>query len=126
VDGKLRPLGDGETLVDALKDRFAFMEVDFTRRAEEDFDKIANGQLRYVECVSSFHAALSAELTDFAAVVPMRPSEAMLNAVKAKAKRAGVAIPPGAEASREICESFLGPRQPAAYEDISMNAGRER
>lgn len=111
ADGKLRPLDDGETLVDALKDRFAFMEIDFTRRAEEDFDKIANGQLRYVECVSSFHASLSAELTDFAAAVPMRPSEAMLNAVKVKAKRAGVPIPPGAETSRDICESFLGPRE---------------
>jgi DNA topoisomerase-1 len=110
ADGKLRPLEDGETLVDALSGRFAFMEVDFTRRAEEDFDRIANGKLRYVECVASFHASLSIELAAFAAAVPMRPSEAMLNAVKAKAKRAGAGIPAGAETSREICEAFLGPR----------------
>jgi DNA topoisomerase-1 len=114
ANGQLRPLVDGETLVDALKDRFAFMEVDFTRRAEEDFDRIANGQLRYIECVASFHNSLSAELAAFAASVPLRPSEAMFNAVKAKAKRAGVGIPAGAEASREICEHFLGPRNQSA------------
>lgn len=60
--GFLRPSSTGEVVRDGLVDRFAFIDLDYTRRLEEQLDQIAEGQAGYLGVVSAAWAALDDEL----------------------------------------------------------------
>jgi DNA topoisomerase-1 len=60
--GYLTPTPSGELIVDSLVNRFAFLELGYTREIETEFDRIANGQAAYKSVVSSVHAQLVREL----------------------------------------------------------------
>lgn len=60
--GFMRPEKLGETVRDALVGRFSFMEYDYTRSVEEDFDKIASGKADFAAVVSSCWESIEAEL----------------------------------------------------------------
>lgn len=107
----LVPTDKGETVVDMMANRFAFMEMDFTRRVEAELDLIANGRQHYRPAVAAFYEQLTRELSELAAAVPVRPSENMILAVRAKAKRDGVSIDDAMLSSADACRVFLGPRE---------------
>lgn len=52
----------GELLVDALVGGFDFMNLSFTKEAETELDRIAEGGSRYVGVVSKFHETLMQQL----------------------------------------------------------------
>ncbi|EPZ9341450.1 DNA topoisomerase [Salmonella enterica subsp. enterica serovar Newport] len=60
--GYLQPSSIGEVVRDGLVDRFAFIDLDYTRGLEEQLDQIAEGQADYLGVVSAAWAALDDEL----------------------------------------------------------------
>lgn len=64
--GYLSPTSIGELVRDGLVDRFAFIDLDYTRGLEEQLDQIAEGQARYLDVVSAAWAALDDELATLA------------------------------------------------------------
>lgn len=60
--GYLLPSSTGEILRDGLVDRFAFIDLDYTRGLEEQLDQIAEGQATYLDVVSAAWASLDTEL----------------------------------------------------------------
>lgn len=107
----LVPTDKGETVVDMMADRFSFMELDFTRHVEAELDLIANGRQHYRPAVAAFYEQLTRELSDLASAVPVKPSENMIHAVRAKAKRDCVPIDDAMLLSADACRVFLGPRE---------------
>jgi len=59
---KLLPTEKGETIVNALKGVFSFIELGFTRDMEGDLDKIAHGTLGYKAVVTRMNDQLNSEL----------------------------------------------------------------
>jgi DNA topoisomerase-1 len=51
-----------ESIVDALGDKFGFVELDYTRALEADLDEIADGRKSYFDVVSTTHQQLTREL----------------------------------------------------------------
>ncbi|HAN9276618.1 TPA: type I DNA topoisomerase [Escherichia coli] len=60
--GYLTPTKTGEILRDSLVERFAFVDLDYTRGLEEYLDQIAEGQNDYFSVVSGAWTALDDEL----------------------------------------------------------------
>ena len=60
--GYLVPTPSGELIVDSLVNRFAFLELGYTREVETEFDRIAKGQAGYTPVVARVHAQLEREL----------------------------------------------------------------
>jgi len=107
----LVPTEKGEAVVDMMSGRFAFMELDFTRRVEAELDLIANGRQHYRPAVAAFHDQLVQELSSLATAVPIKPSENLILAVRAKVKRDAAPIDEAMLLSAEACRAFLGPRE---------------
>lgn len=55
----------GEEVIDALTERFGFLDYDYTRKIEEDLDLIAEGKQSYLTVVSTAHAQLTREMEGF-------------------------------------------------------------
>nr|AGH89377.1 putative DNA topoisomerase I TopA [uncultured bacterium] len=64
--GYLLPSSTGEILRDGLVDRFAFIDLDYTRGLEEQLDQIAEGQATYLDVVSAAWESLDTELATLA------------------------------------------------------------
>ncbi len=64
--GYLLPSSTGEVLRDGLVDRFAFIDLDYTRGLEEQLDQIAEGQATYLDVVSAAWESLDTELATLA------------------------------------------------------------
>jgi DNA topoisomerase-1 len=62
---QLAPTALGESLVNALSGKFAFLDSGFTRELEAKLDGIAEGQADYRQVVSSAHDILQSELQKF-------------------------------------------------------------
>lgn len=58
----LIPTVTGETIVDALVGKFAFIELPFTKAVEAELDQIAAGSTRYQTVVSAMHGRLEKEM----------------------------------------------------------------
>ena len=65
--GYLLPSSIGEILRDGLVDRFAFIDLDYTRGLEDQLDQIAEGQASYHDVVSAAWASLDDELANLEA-----------------------------------------------------------
>ncbi|EJG5355159.1 type I DNA topoisomerase [Pseudomonas juntendi] len=65
--GYLLPSSTGEILRDGLVDRFAFIDLDYTRGLEDQLDQIAEGKATYIDVVSSAWASLDDELANLEA-----------------------------------------------------------
>lgn len=113
----------GEAVVDMMAERFAFMELDFTRRVETELDLIANGRQHYRPAVAAFYEQLTRELSGLAAAVPVKPSDKMILAVRAKAKRDAVPIDDAMLVSADACRAFLGPREADRFDTAICRAG---
>jgi DNA topoisomerase-1 len=59
---RLVPTPLADKIYDALKGKFAFIEVDFTRKLEQDLDAITAGEKSFLEVVKGVHITLSTEL----------------------------------------------------------------
>jgi len=59
---QLRATTVGESLIDSLVGRFAFVELDFTRSLESRLDDIAQGGAQYRDVVAAVHLQLRGEL----------------------------------------------------------------
>lgn len=55
----------GEQMVDAMSGRFAFLNYGYTKRIEEDLDRIAEGAEKYQTVVTAAHAQLVREMDGF-------------------------------------------------------------
>lgn len=110
------PTEAGVAVVDMLVGRFGFMELSFTRALESELDEIANGRQNYRPSVAALYDQLVRELADLAASVPVKPSEGMVSAVLAKAKRESIEVPAGTLESVGACEKFLGPRKAKGFD----------
>lgn len=62
---QLIPTDLGEQVMDALIGKFCFLDYEYTQRMEGDLDRIAAGQARYLELVSSSYAQLDQEAQVF-------------------------------------------------------------
>lgn len=59
----LVPTDTGELIVDALVDKFEFMDLGFTREVEKDLDRIAHGQAGYKAVISKVYSQLVQEMS---------------------------------------------------------------
>lgn len=59
---KLYPTEIGSKLVRGLKDKFAFVEYEFTKKVEDRLDDIAQGRATYLDVVTFVHKHLVSEL----------------------------------------------------------------
>ena len=59
----LVPTSTGELVIDALENKFSFLELKFTRNVEEDFDRIAKGEMQYKEVVGKMNEVLEKEMS---------------------------------------------------------------
>ena len=66
---QLQPTDTGYTIVRALKGRFEFMDLNFTKRMEENLDEIAHARMRYLHVVSEIHEKLERDIATMAATV---------------------------------------------------------
>jgi len=64
-DRKFYPTNAGEAVIRALRGRFSFVEVEFTRGMEERLDDIAGGKATYIDVVRAADGTLQAELAAF-------------------------------------------------------------
>lgn len=65
----LRSTAKGALVVDFLAEQFSFMEVAFTRIAEEDLDRIAKGEADYRTVITAVHNTLEHELAELQSTV---------------------------------------------------------
>ncbi len=65
IKRKLHATDLGFTIYGLLKNRFSFMEIDYTRRIEESLDDLAAGRRQYREVMSEVYGQLSEELEQF-------------------------------------------------------------
>lgn len=63
----------GHLIVKALRGKFDFMQLDFTRQAEKELDRIANGTEKYTPVVARFHERLTEELQAIIKEIPTYP-----------------------------------------------------
>ena len=89
-DGKgyLRPSQIGESIRDALVGQFAFVDLDYTSRLEEQLDDIAEGKAGYLDVVSEAWRALDGELGALEAVA-ITPAYPCPDCGKALSRRKG-------------------------------------
>ena len=66
----------GRLVVNALRGKFDFMQLDFTRQVEKELDRIANGAEKYTPVVTRFHARLQQELQAIINEIPTHPCPA--------------------------------------------------
>lgn len=70
----LVPTATGELVVDSLVGKLAFIDLGFTREAEEDLDRIAQGEAGYKAVVEKVHDQLKRELSALQlSVAPKHP-----------------------------------------------------
>jgi len=58
----LHPTDTGKVVVQSLVGKFSFLNLDFTREIEKDFDRIAAGEATYKGVIEPFHGRLQREL----------------------------------------------------------------
>jgi DNA topoisomerase-1 len=58
----LHPTDTGRLVVQSLVGKFSFLNLDFTREIEKDFDRIAAGEATYKGVIEPFHGRLQGEL----------------------------------------------------------------
>ena len=63
VKKHLIPTPTGELVVDSLVGKFEFIDLGFTRDAEENLDRIALGKAAYKSVIATIHDKLKAELS---------------------------------------------------------------
>jgi DNA topoisomerase-1 len=84
----LEPTTTGELVVDALVDKFQFIDLGFTREVEEDLDRIARGELAYRPVITKVHEQLRRELKSLqvagAAVHPCPECELPMRRIKGR------------------------------------------
>lgn len=86
----LLPTQLGETIRDALVGNFAFADLDYTRKLEDQLDQIAEGQADYKAVVSGAWEAIDGELSAFgSAAVAITPEHPCPNCGKALRRRKG-------------------------------------
>lgn len=69
----LVPTPEGETVIEALVGKFAFLEYAFTQGMEEDLDAVAEGNAKYLDAVRKFYGAFERELQAFQNALPTFP-----------------------------------------------------
>lgn len=65
---KLKASALGMTIYQTLKDRFQFVELEYTRNIESQLDKIAVGEATYRDVVGGAYAQLASELESFGGI----------------------------------------------------------
>lgn len=69
--GWLMPCAAGFSIVDSIKGRFRFADLDYTSNLETQLDSIAEGQAEYAPIVKAVHDQLQGELTALKASAPV-------------------------------------------------------
>ncbi len=64
-NNKLSATELGEKLIDAMLNNFSFVDLDYTKKMEEELDNIAESKSSYLELVSNVHQVLTDEVQKF-------------------------------------------------------------
>jgi DNA topoisomerase-1 len=109
VDAKrhLRPTEKGALVIDALRGRFGFIELEFTRAMETELDAIAEGRSVYLAVVSRLHQQLVDEIAASEGAIKRAPSPAMLEKARTAAAERGLALPEAVAESYAACKAWL-------------------
>ncbi|WP_234053755.1 MULTISPECIES: type I DNA topoisomerase [unclassified Xanthobacter] len=95
----LFPTAIGRAVVQALRGKYSFVDLDFTRRAEDELDDIASGKAQYREVISGMHQKLRAEIgvqmkdMGFDPNGPLPPSDKAVTYARSIAQALGIDLP---------------------------------
>ncbi|MFG1250033.1 type I DNA topoisomerase [Xanthobacter flavus] len=105
----LVPTPLGRMVVSALKGKFSFVELAFTRDAEEQLDQIAQGKAQYQPVIAGMHARLHQEMgaMGYDPNAPFPPSEKQASFARKIAETVGLPLSEEALASAALLKAFI-------------------
>ncbi|MFG1270576.1 type I DNA topoisomerase [Xanthobacter sp. DSM 14520] len=105
----LVPTPLGRMVVSALKGKFSFVELDFTRDAEEQLDQIAQGKAQYQPVIAGMHARLHQEMGAMGIDpnAPFPPSEKQASYARRIAETLKLPLSDEALASAALLKAFI-------------------
>lgn len=105
----LVPTPLGRMVVSALKGKFSFVELAFTRDAEAQLDQIAQGKAQYQPVIAGMHARLHQEMgaMGYDPNAPFPPSEKQTSFARKIAETVGLPLTEEALASAALLKAFI-------------------